>query len=95
MHALCRTPMLLPGRLLPQAGAMHPVRSHLVVRGRLLPQAATVPPVLLPVMVHGRLLPETPPILLLAGASAILPLPAKVADRPVVPSGKAAPAAEI
>ncbi len=58
---------------------MHPVRSRLVVRGQLLPQATTAPLVLLPVVVPGRLLPETAPILLLAGASAILPLPAEVA----------------
>lgn len=74
LHSLCCNPVLLSGRLLPQAVALHPVRGPVDIARLLLSQAAALPPMSSHVLVCGRLLPKTSSAVLLAGDRAVLSL---------------------
>jgi len=77
MHALRQHPLLLCGRLLPQAAAVRGVPAVAVRVRHLLPQAAALHPGSLPAKLPRRLLPKTTSATLLARDWGLLPLNAE------------------
>ena len=65
MHALRRRAVLLSGRLLPQADAVHQVPGAIVHVRLLLPQADAMHAMFVFPVLSGRLLPEAVPDVLL------------------------------
>lgn len=76
MHSVCSHPMLLPGRLLPEAVSVYSLSGFVKVVRQLLPEADAVLAVQSDVVVSRQLLSQAVSAVLLAGESRAISLPA-------------------